>query len=145
VTILEAVRARILALPAVTAEVGDRVTLLLSQQSPTSRSIRLQEISRDDFGHLRGAADLRPSRIQVDVFVKKGDGDAYAAAWGIAEAVRGGFAGGVPTGLVGFRGVIGDVVILAINGAGQRELFDPEELQVVRVLSEYFVWFKAAA
>jgi hypothetical protein len=141
-TMLEAVRARLLQVPEVVALVGDCVTLLISQQSPASRAIRLQEISRVDSAHLRGADDLRTSRIQVDVFVKKGDGDAYAVAHDITDAVRGDFVGGVPTGLVGFRGVVGDVAITSVTGGIQREMFDADELQVVRVLSEYFVWFK---
>ena len=144
-TMLSAIRDRILSVPEVVALVGDRVTLLLTQQSPASRSIRLQEISREDYAHLRGADDLRPSRIQVDVFVKKGDGDAYAVAHAINDAVRGDFVGGVPTGLVGFRGVIGDVNSTCITGASTREMFDPDELQVVRLLSEYFVWFKSGS
>lgn len=144
-TLIEAIRARLLAVPEVVALVGDRVTILISQQSPKSRSIRIQEISREDYPILRGASDLRPARIQVDCFVQKGDGDAYAVARAIAAAVRGGFAGGVATGLVGFVGIIGDVAITGILGGGEREMFDPEELQTVRILLEFFVWFKAAA
>lgn len=144
-TPIEAVRQRLLSQPALTALVADRITTLLAQQSPISRSVRLQEISRVDYAHLRGASDLRPSRIQVDVYVHKGDGDAYAVAHAINDAVRGDFAGGVPSGLVGFAGVVGDVAITAILAAGDRETFDPEELQTVRILSEYFVFHKTAA
>lgn len=143
-TIAEAIRARLLATEA-GALVADRITVLVAQQSPASRSIRVQEISRDDYPFLRGAADLRVSRVQVDVFVRKGDGDAYAVVHQIADAVRGGFAGGEATGLVGFVGVVGDVSIVAVLFAGQREFFDPDELQIVRVVLEFFCWFKAAA
>ena len=144
-TLLQAIRTRLLSLPAVTALVGNRISVMMAQQSPASRSVLLQEISRIDFAHLRGATDLMPSRIQVDVFVTKGDGDAYTDAHLISGTIRGDFTGGVATGLVGFQGLVGDVYIQAIQGAGQREIFDPEEMQVVRVLSEYFVWFHHTA
>ena len=146
VMLIPALRSRLLAAEAVTDLVGNDVWTLELPQSAEFPAIRLQEISRVMQAHLRGQDALLVSRVQVDSFAKKGAGDAYALAWAVADAVAGAFTAGAPTGLAGFRGPLGALEILRCVAGDATERYETaNNVNVVRVISEYFVHFKAAA
>jgi Protein of unknown function (DUF3168) len=146
VMLIPALRTRLLAAEAVTDLVGSNVWTLELPQSADFPAIRLQEISRVMQAHLRGQDDLLVSRVQIDSFARKGDGDAYAVAWAVADAVAGELVDGAATGLAGFRGALGALAIVSSLAGDATERIDTtNNLTVVRVISEYFVYFKAAA
>jgi hypothetical protein len=146
VMLIPALRSRLLAADAVTDLVGTHIWTLELPQSAAYPAIRLQEISRVLQAHLRGQDDLVVSRVQVDSFARKGDGDAYALAWAVADAAAGAFVDGAATGLAGFRGPLGAVDILSCVAGDATERYETaNNANVVRVISEYFVYFKAAA
>jgi Protein of unknown function (DUF3168) len=146
VMLIPALRTRLLAADEVTDLVGSNVWTLELPQSADFPAIRVQEISRVMQAHLRGQDDLLISRVQIDSFARKGDGDAYAVAWAVADAVAGELVNGAATGLAGFRGPLGALEILGCVAGDATERMDTSNnLTVVRVISEYFVTFKAAA
>ena len=136
-TVEEAIRARLLALPLVTAEVDSRVYTLTFPQNPTWPAIRVQEISEQEDFHLRGSIGLRRGRVQVDVVATT-----FSVAAGIMADVHGSCAGAGASGLSGFVGAIaGDppFVIAALLADGARSIYDPDELSVVRLSRDYAV------
>ncbi len=141
-TLLEALRDRLLTLPPVTAICGSRIYALKFPQSLTAPALRLQEIDRVSMTHLRGDLAVRRARVQIDAVEAEGNpGDAYDVAHALADAVRGDLRSGTPSGLVGFRGVISGLPIAAILGDDAREGYDAET-HLVRVEQDFLVWFQ---
>jgi hypothetical protein len=141
----EAVRLRLLDLPAVTAIVGTRIYLVMLPQSVTTPCVRVQQISQIDEGqNLRGGGGSRGwARVQVDAIVGMNDaGNAYTTARTLTEAMHGDGRGDVATGLLGWKG---DIPPLTITGVFSMldavAEFDPEELQQLRLRRDYQVWF----
>jgi hypothetical protein len=147
VTVVEAVRERLLAVTAFTAIVDERVYPLILPQSPTLPATRVQQIDRDDPMHLRGTIGLISSRVQVDHFAKASSGvDPYAKAHDMANAARGTFDSGAATGLAGWQGTIGSPVAIAVGMIrllDEREEFVPDELHEVRVSQDYLVVWRS--
>jgi len=140
-TLVEALRTRLLGLPPVTAEVAGRVYAIKLPQSPTLPALVVQQISRLEFSHLRGVTAICRARVQVDAITREGEGDAYDRAHALAAAVHGTFAAGAPTGLAGFKGLVAGVQVTGILPADQRETYEAAELKVVKVSTDYIVWF----
>lgn len=140
-TVEEAIRARVLAIPAVVAAVGSRVYTLTFPQNPTWPAIRIQEVSEVEEYHLRGPIGIRRARVQLDIVATT-----FTAAAAIDRDVRGTFdANGLPTGLSGFFGVIAGsppFKIAAVLADGGQSLYDPEELAVVRLANEFAVFWR---
>lgn len=140
----DAVVARILALPAVTAIVGTRVWQLLLPQSATLPAVRVQRISGVEMGaHTRGARGVAWARIQIDAVAGVRDGaNAYTTASELAEAIAG---DGATTGVLGWKGSIGTPP-LTIQGifslAEPVAEFEAEELQRVRIRRDVQVVFE---
>lgn len=135
-SVVGAVRQRLLAINAVTTLVGQRVyALVLAQGSPLP-AIRLQQVGDVTFMHLRGNDRVVRARVQVDSIATT-----YSSAHAVAMAAKGSFSGGSATGLMGWRGTANGVEVVAILPDGSREIFDAEELQQVKVTSDYLVWF----
>ncbi len=135
--LIPALRAHLLADPGVTDLVDTRVWTLELPQSAEYPAIRLAEVSRVLSAHLRGPNDVIDVRVQVDCYAQKGVGDAYALAWAIAEAVA--------EACVLFVGPLADLEILRLTAGDTTERIDADGArQVVRILCEYFVTFKAA-
>jgi hypothetical protein len=143
VPLIEALRDRLLSLPAVTDLVGTRIYALTFPQSLTAPALRLQEIDRVSMMHLRGVVEIRRSRVQIDAVEADHHGDPYARAHALAAAVRGSLASGAASGLAGFRGEIAGIPITGILADDQRERYDAET-QFVRIEQDFIVWFHAA-
>lgn len=133
----EAVRARVLAITAVTALVSTRVYLDKLPQTPTYPCVRVTLVSERSTYHLRGEDGCRPARVQVDAFARERSGvDPYALAAAVADAIHGDGAG---SGLSGFVGAIGSPAfeIFGIFRVDRRRYYDPEELRVITVSQDY--------
>ena len=142
-TLLEALRDRLLTLTPVTDLTGSRIYTLKFPQSVTAPALRLQEIDRVSTMQLRGDVTLRRSRVQIDAIESETHGpDPYDTAHALAEAVKGSLASGTPSGLVGVKGDLSGVPVAAILTDSERELFD-SETRMIRVELDLLVWFTA--
>ena len=140
-TLLEAMRTRLLAQAALTALVGERVSTLRLPENPKLPAVRLQEIDRITLMHFRGNVNLYVARVQIDAVEAEAHGDAYGTAHAVADAVRGGFVAGVATGLMGLKGTLSGLDVRGILAADQRERYE-SEVRLVKVETDYFVWFR---
>lgn len=129
---------RLSAQTAVTAIVGTRISSLVLPQNETLPAIRLQQIGRDTPMTLRGSAGVVRAVVQVDCIAS-----GLAAAEALIAAVRGDFTGGVATGLVGFKGLIGSTRVQAIIPASDEQVFDAAELNQVKVTQDFAITFEA--
>lgn len=139
--LVAALRTRLLAVPAVTDLVADRIYALEFPQSLTAPALRLHEIDRLSPMQLRGDVAIRRARVQIDAVEADGRGDPYATVHQLSEAVRGDLRSGAPSGLVGYRGDLSGLQIEGILAADERELYDAET-RLVRVEQDLFVWFR---
>jgi hypothetical protein len=145
-TVIGAVRTRLLAIAALTTLVGERVYALKLPESPTLPAVRLKQIGRTELMHLRGSSRIVRARIQLDaIAAETSGGDPYEDATAVWRAAHGdGFDCENASGLNGWRGDIGSpafVMTGVLPGDGPIEGFDPEELNQVVVRHDYFVWF----
>ncbi len=144
-TLVEAVRARQLAITALIAIVGTRIYTLVLPQSPTLPAVRVQQIDRIETMHLRGTQQVCRARVQVDFVASKASStDPYTTAHAAAKAARGAFVSGAATGLAGWKGVIAGsppFEVASMRLVDEREIFEPEELQQVMVSQDYMVTF----
>ncbi len=140
VALIQALRDRLLTLPAVTAWTDQRIYALEFPQSLTAPAIRLQEIDRVSSMQLRGDVAIRRARVQIDAVESDAHGDPYVAAHALAAAVRGDLTTGASSGLVGFRGDLSGVPIAGILAGDQREDYDAAT-HLVRVSQDLIVWF----
>lgn len=141
----EAVVARLLAIPAVTAIVGTRVWLVMLPQSPVTPCIRVQQISQiDDGQNLRGGGGSRGwARVQVDAVTDvEAPGNAYTTGRQLTDAIHGDGRGDSATGLLGWRGVSAGLRVTGIftilDAVAE---FEPDELQQLRLRRDYQVCF----
>lgn len=146
-TVVEATRTRILQVSDVTALIAARAYALVFPPRPTWPAVRLQQIDRLETLQLRGRDRLCRARVQVDtVAAESNSTDAYATAHAIAGAIRGRFALGVATGLVGWHGVIAGTppfVVTGIQLIDERDGYEADELRQVLVSQDYFVNFQS--
>lgn len=106
-TIMEAVRERLLSQTPLTALVAQRVYSLVLPQNERRASVKLQRIDEDAPQHLRGPAPQR-TRVQTTAYVTvAGSADPLAAVEAIGAAIHGDGLGSNATGLVGFVGELG--------------------------------------
>lgn len=136
-----AIRARLLAVPAVTAVVAQRIYTLEFPQSLTAPALRLFEVDRLSAMQLRGDVAIRRARVQVDAVESEAHGDPYAIAHQLADAVRGDLKAGAPSGLVGYRGDLSGILIEGIHAMDQREFYDAPT-RLVRVEQDFVIWFQ---
>jgi hypothetical protein len=147
VTVEEAIRARVVGLPAVVAIVTARVYLDKLPQSPAYPCVRVQLVDSDEGQHLRGANGVQQARVQVDAYAQEASGlDPYAAVATLWRAIHGDGKGTAATGVRGWKGVIGSpgVEILNCRPAGRTRGYDPDEQRVVRMTQDYWVTFRDA-
>jgi hypothetical protein len=126
---------------AVGALVGPNVYQLRLPQKVTLPAIRVQLVDEPSAYHLRGTDNLRRSRVQVDAFAAEASGtDPYAGAVAVADAID--------AVLSGFRGELGgsppSLFFDAVFRISRMPMYDADELREVRLMQDYFVWWKAA-
>lgn len=144
-TILEAVRLRLLAIADLTALVGQRIYVLKFPQHAIWPAVRLQLVSTVEPMQLRGSGGFYRGRVQVDAVAEEGDAtDPYATARDVLDAAHGDYVGGVSTGLSGWTGSVGSPAadIEAVIPALRIEDYDPDEHRQVRMSQDYFVWMR---
>lgn len=129
----EIIRARLLAIPAVTALVGTRIyNLVLPSNLDTFPAVRVQRISDVEVTHLRGVGALHTARVQVDAF-----GLSLADVLDVDSAAC--------SGLLGYSGLVDDVVVRSILPTGVvRDEFESGELNQYRVMRDVFLTWTAA-
>lgn len=141
----EAVVARLLTLPAVTAIAGTRIWLVMLPQSPQTPCVRVQQISRIDQGlHDRGAGGVGWARVQVDAVCQWSDGgNGYATGRALTEAIHGDGRGASASGLLGWLGEVAPLRILGIFSLlDEVAEVDPDELEQIKFRRDYQVWFQ---
>ena len=139
-TCAEAVRAHLLALSSVTSLVSGRIWTFRFPQSPTLPAVLVQQISDIHDPHLRGTANLKVARIQIDVIATTA-----GSARAVDQAILGDYVNGAVTGLRGFVGAVAGSPGAEIRQAmadNYREFFEAEELKQARVMRDYRVWYE---
>lgn len=139
-TVVPAIRTRLLAISAVTAICSTRIYALSLPQSPTLPAIRVTQVSEVQPMHLRGSQGFWRCRVQVDCVAGPSSSDPYGTARSLAAAARGTFSGGAATGLLGYAGTVGGVEITGIAQLDTREHYEADELRQVMVSTDYLVF-----
>lgn len=125
----KALRSLVLAIPGVTAEVGDRMYPLEAKEGQSGSYLTYQRVSAVGGETCDGSDDLLRSRFQITAWSAK-----YETAVKIAAAIR--------TGLAGLQtvqdGVEIDAVLVGPGDAGI-DGFDPEQRKFSRSL-DVIVW-----
>jgi len=146
VTVEEAVRARIMAIAAVTALVGTRVYMQRLPESPKYPLVCVRFIDDQSPYHLRGPIGTKTARVQADAIARESSGvDPYADAMSLLDAIDGDGLGRQATGVAGFVGGIGSppFEIVGVFPQSRRTSYDPQELRIVTASRDYIVWFNA--
>ncbi len=144
----EAVRARILALSAVTALVSTRVWTEKLPQKPIFPCVVVQEVTDSEGQHLRGPSGLCVARVQVEAQAMEVSGtDPYAAAATLAAAIHGDGLGTAASGLFGWIGAIGSppFQIRGVKAGPRTRRYDAGELRVMTILRDYLVTYRRPA
>lgn len=141
-TIVPAIRTKILTLSAVTAIASTRVWSLAFPTNATFPAVRITEIDKVEVMHLRGPQGFWRARVQIDCAAGKESSDPYGTARSLAAAVRGNFTGGGPTGLLGWSGTSAGVDITGVEHVDTREFFEGDERNVATVSADYYVYGK---
>lgn len=145
-TVEEAIRARILDCPAVTALVSTRVYTVKLPQRPTLPAVRVAVVNDPRGQHLRGPNGARRGRVQVDAYADEASGtDPNAAANAVASAIEGDGLGENASGVFGWKGSIGSPPFEVMNvyhAAGRRVEYEAAERREVRVMLDYYVWYR---
>lgn len=143
----DVVRARILAISAVTALVGSRVYMTTFPQKPTWPAVRVTDVGQVEELHLRGTVGVIRGRVQVDVVSGERSGvSARGEARDIMALIHGDFSGGSASGLNGFSGFIGSpaIEVDVIEPSDYRERYEAEEIKAYLVSRDYFAQVRAA-
>jgi hypothetical protein len=130
---VSSVRDRLLAVSAVTAIVGSKVTTGRFPQSTDYPAVLVRRVSRVKRSHLRGGEGMQMTRVQVTLVAAT-----RAAMVALEAAVEGDNAG---SGLDHFSGSVGSPSVLLrwVEPASDREDFEAAELNRYRVDKDYFV------
>ena len=138
-TCAEAIRAYIATLSPVTAFVSGRIFSPYLPQQPEPAKlpcVLVQQISDVQDLHLRGTADIKEARIQIDCV-----GNSFSEARSVDQAVQGGYQSGDPTGIRALGGVSqGGITFHRIRPQNYFELNNDGELRYQkRVVRDYLV------
>lgn len=140
-TIESVFRDFIAAAPAVSALVDVRAYQLKLPQSPVYPCVRVQLLHEPVIYTHDGPMVLRQAMLQVDSFDQEGSGvDPYDAVSTLAQAID--------DAVSGYRGLMGagspQLSVRGVQRSNRIPTYDPDELQVVRIIQTYDVWFRAA-
>lgn len=141
----EAIRMRVVSLPAVTALIGARVWTDKLPEQATYPCARVQFVDDTVPYQLRGPIGTQSARVQVDAFAREVSGiDPYDQALDVLEAIEGDGGGRNATGLAGFIGEIGSpaLEILGCFPQSRRRDYDPEELRIVTMSRDFIIWYR---
>ncbi len=106
-TIMEAVRERLLSQAPLTALVGQRVYQLVLPQNERRSAVKIQSVDDDQLQHLRGPGP-QYTRVQAVAYVTvAGNADPLGEVESIGAAIHGDGLGDNATGLFGFIGLLG--------------------------------------
>lgn len=144
-TVEEAIRARVASLSAVTAIAGARVYLDTLPQGVTYPAVLVQLVDDPDRYHLRGPEGLCRARVQVDAYVHEESGvDAYAVVAELAAAINGDGLGRSASGISGWAGGVGSppFEVTGCLRLDRMRRYDPEELRVLSMRQDYYVWYR---
>lgn len=149
-TIEQAIRERLLDIPALTALVGTRVYQLLLPQNGTLPAVRVQLIDDQIRQHLRGPDGNFISRVQIDSYAAPNSSASwYSTAKTVARVIHGDGLGENASGLFGWKGWAGGsppelkINNVTVAHSGQ-PYFEHGERPMVRVRYDYMVhWFGA--
>lgn len=144
-TIEELVRARLLAIVAVTAIAGTRIWIEKLPEHPTYPCVRVGLVSDGTGQHLRGPDGLFAARVQVDACAREGSDDVYSIAAALEAAIYGDGLGTQASGLFGWIGFIGSpaVAFKHVDAGPRLVRFDPEEKRVLTMTRDYFIRYQA--
>lgn len=138
-TCAEAAREYAVTLAPVTALAVGRIFTFKFPQSVTLPAVCFRQIGDIQFGHLRGTAALKWARVQCDCIA-----GTIKAARALDQAVMGGYAAGVATGLLGATASVGGSpsieLIVGPESLFYREEWDADELKQARTMRDYKVW-----
>lgn len=120
----------------VIALAGPRGYLQKFPQDPPTPAFRVQLINESESGHLRGGSKTKPARVQVDSIAAEGSGiDAYAQASALADAINDTLMSKPPI-------VVGGLELKIPERPTRFSTYDPDELRIVRIVQDYFIWSK---
>lgn len=134
-TVVDAVITRIKAISGVSASIGTRVYAEVLPQGSTLPAVKVFRVSEQEYDHLRGGGGLSAARVQVDHIAAT-----RAAATSLAALVHG---AGDGTGLNGWKGTAGSLVVAGVRALDAREDYFHDELKQWRSSRDYRVTFKA--
>lgn len=148
-TVVEAIRTRLLSLSTVTSIVASRIRPVAFDQSEVWPAVRLQLIGTIEFMHMRGSSRVNRARVQVDAVVDtEAGGDWYSEAHALMSAIHGDGQFEAATGLNGWRGNIGgsppafEITGILPDAAGPRDFpGEAGEERRFRVQRDYLTWF----
>lgn len=137
-TVEQAVLERLKAAAGVIALVGTRVYQLVIPQRFTPPAVRVALVDDPRTYHLRGGDNLYRARVQVDAVTQEtSGGDPYTTATDVSDACD--------AVLSGARWSSGDspvsLVVASCQREGRRTLYEAGELRLVRIVTDYFVWY----
>jgi hypothetical protein len=135
VTVEQAVLDHLVADGDVAALVGTRVYQLVLPQGGTLPAVRVQLIDEPVDYHLRGEVDITRARVQVDAYAGEASGvDPYSGATALGEAIH--------AALSGMKFSVGSpaLEVTGVFRQNREVLYEAEELRLVRVLQDYWVW-----
>jgi hypothetical protein len=124
----DAIKARLLAAPTVTALVDTRVYDELPQ-NPVLPTVTLLRIDDDTEMPLDEPGDLVHARIQAD-------------SWATSHASARALALNVKKALGGCKGTLAGTEIRGVKVGSSRSLRDPDDEKLKRVSQDFFVWGK---
>lgn len=134
-TVEQAVVEHLAADGGVAALVSTRVYQLRLPQSRTLPAVRVQIIDEPILYHLRGAAGIAGARVQVDAFATE---QAYSTAVTLGEAIDAALSGQTfSVGSPAFE-------VVGVFRLDRRVMYEADELQLVRVLQDYWVWARTS-
>ena len=133
-TLEQAVRAELVATPAVSALVGTRVWQLKLPQKPILPALRLQLIDEPIGYHMRGPDGAVRARLQIDAFESETADDPYADVTALADAVD--------DALTGEPFTSEGLQITGCFRNTRRVGYDADDIRVVRCMQDYTVWWR---
>lgn len=138
-TVAQAAKEYAMGLAPVIALVQGRGWTFKFPPNPTLPAVLFRQVGDIHTSHLRGAANKKWARVQVDCIAKN-----IKDAQAVDQAIKGTYEGGVPTGLLGADATVGGSpgIRMQVNAESldYREEYEGDELKQARTSRDYKVW-----